>query len=351
MASTTTLQAREIDLYDESALAVRLNAYLSAQLGLIVKIGVLRRFAVGFSWITYGFALPAPGIGGTTDLVLRLGPDYGLFAPYSAAPEYLSLKAIEGRDVPAPHAFFFSDDPAILGAPFFIAELVQGEAPIPWGPAGAMADDLRDSLGVQFIEALGALHTTDWTQSGLAALGAHVTPENAAILQVQDWEAKYRRWAMKSYPMFELALQWLRAHQPVAKRVSIIHGDYRLGNFLEVDGRITAILDWELVHLGDPHEDLAWFCLPQYRGGTPLMGRLIAREALYERYEARTGLRIDDATMKFYEIFSLVKLAATHIAGVSAFERNGFHDMRMPAMGTQIAPVLRQIEKALEALA
>jgi hypothetical protein len=52
--------------------------------------------------------------------------------------------------------------------------------------------------------------------------------------------------------------------------------------------------------------------------------------------------------MRFYEIFSLVKLAATHMAAVSVFERNGFYDMRMPAMGTQIAPVLRQIEQALE---
>jgi len=339
-----------IALDNEDALSARLEAFLATQLGRPVKITALKRFAVGYSWITHGFRIAAPGIGGVIDLILRLGPSYGLFAPYSAAPEYLSLKAIENQNVPAPKAYFWSDDPAILGAPFSVTELVRGEAPIPWGEAGNMPDPLRDSLATQFTDALAALHNADWQISGLAALGAGVTNENVAGLQIKAWEHNYRRWTLRSYPMFEFGLQWLKEHEPVAQRVSIIHGDYRLGNFLAVGDKITAILDWELVHLGDPHEDLAWACLPQYRGGTNLMSRLITREDLYSRYMAKTGLTIDEKTMLFYEIFSLIKLAATHIAAVSVFERNHFHDMRMPAMGTQIAPVLRQMEKALEAV-
>ena len=338
-----------IDLYDEPGLVLRLNAYLTEKLGRPVEIGALKRFAVGFSWITYGFSIPAPGIEGVTGLILRLGPALGLFAPYSAAPQYLSLKALEGHDVPAPRAYYWSDDAAFLGAPFFISELVRGEAPIPWGPGSEMSDEFRHSLGAQFTDALGALHNIDWQRSGLAELAANVSVANAGLLQIEEWERNYHRWALKAYPMFDFALRWLRAHQPVAPRVSIVHGDYRLGNFLEVDGKITAILDWELVHLGDPHEDLAWFCLPQYRGGTKLMGKLIARDEFYARYEAKTGFAVSEESMRFYEIFNLVKLAATHMAGVYAFERKGFYDMRMPAMGTQIAPVLRQIEKALEA--
>jgi aminoglycoside phosphotransferase (APT) family kinase protein len=340
----------EIDLDDENALVLRLEAFLAGKLDRGIHVIKLRRFAVGYSWITYGFSIAAPGIGGITDLILRLGPSYGLFAPYSAAPEFLSLKAIEGGGVPAPKAYFWSDDATIMGAPFCITELVRGDAPIPWGAAGNMADELRQTLASQFIDAVAALHNTEWQNSGLAELGTDVTVANAAGLQIQEWEHHYRRWALRAYPMFELALQWAKENRPLAPRVSIIHGDYRLGNFLAVGDRITAILDWELVHLGDPHEDLAWICLPQYRGGTNLMSRLVTRENLYARYQAKTGLAINEQTMKFYEIFSLIKLAATHMAAVSVFERNGFHDMRMPAMGTQIAPVLRQIEKALEVM-
>ncbi len=338
-----------IDLYNEPELALRLRAYLAEKLDRPVEISALKRFAVGFSWITYGFSIPAPGIAGVRELILRLGPARGLFAPYSAAPQYLALQALEGHAVPAPRAYYWSDDTSILGAPFFISELVRGQAPIPWGPGSEMSDEFRHSLGTQFTDALGALHTIEWRHSGLARLACHVSVQNAALLQIEEWEGNYHRWALKAYPMFHFALRWLRAHQPTAPRVSIIHGDYRLGNFLESDGKITAILDWELVHLGDPHEDLAWFCLPQYRGGTRLMGKLIARDEFYARYEAKSGISVNTASMRFYEIFNLLKLAATHMAGVYAFERNGFHDMRMPAMGTQITPVLRQIEKALEA--
>ena len=336
---------------DSGTLETALTVYLSQQLDRAVEVSGLRRFAVGFSWITIGFTISAPGIEGYTDLILRLGPADGLFAPYSAPPQFSALRALEGMGVPAPRAFLWSDDPAILGAPFFISELVRGEAPIPWGPAEDMTEDLRDRLGLAFTDALGALHNVEWQQSDLAAMWPGITVENAASCQLEEWERNYLRWRLRPQPMLHYAARWPRANLPTAPRVSIVHGDYRLGNFLAIGNRITAILDWELVHLGDPHEDLAWACLPQYRAGTKLMSRLIKREAMYERYRDKTGIRVNPETMRFYEIFSLYKLAVTHMAAVSVFERNDFHDMRMPAMGTQIAPVLRQMEKALEALA
>ena len=78
------------------------------------------------------------------------------------------------------------------------------------------------------------------------------------------------------------------------------------------------------------------------------MSKLVTREELYHRHEAKTGLPVSVESMYYYSLFSLAKLTITHIAGVYAFERNGFHDLRMAAIGTQIAPTLRQIEKMLE---
>jgi aminoglycoside phosphotransferase (APT) family kinase protein len=341
--------ARVPDPNDERDLAQRLAVYLGQLAGRPVAVSGLRRFPAGFSWITWGFSTDAPGIDGMTRLILRLGPANGLFAPYSAQPQYAALKALEGSAVPAPRALCWSDDPTILGAPFFVSEFVGGSAPIPWGADGDMDDARRQLLGEQFTDALAALHMLDWRGHGLAPDGAEVTMENAARQQIDAWAANYERWSLKPYPMVHHTLRWLRDNQPVAPRVSIIHGDYRLGNFLEEHGQISSILDWELVHLGDPHEDIGWLSLPQYRGGTRLLSRLIAPEAFAERYQMRTGITLVPASMKVYEIFSLLKLAVTHMAGVSAFERQGFCDMRMPAMGTQIFPVLRQIEKTLEA--
>ena len=189
----------------------------------------------------------------------------------------------------------------------------------------------------------------DWRATPLVKWAEGVTSENAAELQIDDWQERFERWALRPHPMAHRTLAWLRAHAPRAQQVSLVHGDYRLGNFLERDGRISAILDWELVHLGDPIEDLGWAFLPQYRGGTS--ARLRPRRAKRISSPATrrgSGLKVDPASLKFYIVFSLMKLAFTHMAAARCFEDGLFNDMRMPAMATQIAPVFRQIAKTLE---
>lgn len=345
---TEDVSAGPGEVQSAAGIEARLNAFLTAQLGRPVAVSRLRQFPSGFSWITYGFELPSPGIDGITEVILRIGPSNGLYAPYSAEPQFAALRAVQGSGVPAPRGLFWSDDPAILGDPFFLAEKSPGEAPIPWGNEDGLGDAQRQRLGEQFADILGALHAIDWTRTDLAKFGEGATLDNAAARQIDLWEADHRRRALRPQPMLNRAFAWLRAHMPRAERLAIVHGDYRLGNFLAVGDRITAILDWELVQIGDPHEDLAWVCLPQYRSGSPLMSKLISREELYARHQAKTGVVVNEAAMRFYTIFSLVKLVITHSAGVYAFERNGFHDLRMAAIGTQIAPTLRQIEKLLE---
>jgi hypothetical protein len=159
---------------------------------------------------------------------------------------------------------------------------------------------------------------------------------------------RFQRWALRSHPMAHRTFAWLRRNKPRAPRVTLVHGDYRLGNFLERDGRISAILDWELVHLGDPIEDLGWAFLPQYRGGTRMVCQLADEDAFLARYQDKAGYQVDRDALRFYIVFSLLKLALTHMAAARCFEDGLFNDMRMPAMATQIAPVFRQIAKIME---
>ncbi|MGQ0701004.1 MAG: phosphotransferase family protein [Panacagrimonas sp.] len=336
------------DFTNETVLRERLLAYLKRETGKAWTLGAFTRYAVGFSWITYGFSAREDGSAKEQGLILRLGPSYGLFAPYSAHPQHAALKLLEGTKVPAPRSYYWNDDASLLGAPFFIGERVAGSAPVPWvsDSTAGFEESYRLSIGQQFVSALAGLHTCEWRgKEGFAGGGA--TCENAAIRLVEEWERNRERWALKPHPMLTWAFRWLRRNLPIAPRVSPIHGDYRLGNFLEQDGRITAILDWELVHLGDPHEDLGWAFLPQYTGGSGLVCRLLKKEDFIAQYEREAGFKVDLASLHFYLVFSLVKLAITHIAAVRCYEEGRFNDMRMPAMGTQIAPVLRQISKML----
>lgn len=340
-------------LGDDATLAARIQTYLSQQAGHAVQVGTIRRFPVGFSWLTY--AVPVSGLEGTTssELILRLGPDDGLFAPYSALPQVWAMRTFAGSAVPVPRAYWHSDDASILGAPFLFCEMAEGHAVVPWVSASEppLEEGYRKRLGADFIDALADLHSLDWRGHPIAAmaeLAGDITPANAAARAVAACEARIARWAMRPYPLAEFGIRWLKQHSPVAPKVSVVHGDYRTGNFLEVDGRITAILDWELVHLGDPHEDLAWASMPMYKGGSPYLGRLCEPEWFYQRYAEQSGMAVNMAAVHYYQVFSLLKLAATHMAAARCFEEGRFNDMRMPAMGSQVATCLRQMDKLIE---
>lgn len=342
-------------LIADSDLAPRIESFLAQQLGHAVEVGAVRRFPVGFSWLTY--AVPVRGLEGdarsgpTRELILRLGPDYGLFAPYSALPQTLAMRSLEGSRVPVPRAFWSSDDPGILGAPFLFCEKVEGEAVVPWVSAHepGLDERLRSQLAEQFVDALADLHQLRWQDRPIAAMAHGITPDTAAQINLDDWASRIARWSMRSHPLADWGLRWLRANCPVAPRVTVVHGDYRTGNFLQQAGRITAILDWELVHLGDPHEDLGWASLPMYMGGTSLICRLAEPDWFYARYGDRAGFEVSMRSVRYYQAFSLLKLAATHMAAARCFEEGRFNDMRMPAMGSQIATCLRQMEKVIEA--
>lgn len=336
-----------MDLYDETQLSAQLCDYLARQTDHHWTLGRFTRFAVGFSWITYGFSAHVSSQDQPLNLILRLGPADGLFAPYSGLPEHRALKTLEDSDVPAPRAFWWSDDVSILGAPFCVSEKVAGIAPVPWGSSDAFAPDWRASIGEQFIAALAAIHRVDWRAREGFSNETQVNENNAAQLQIDYWESARQRWALRAYPLLQHAMLWLRRNAPVAPRVSLVHGDYRLGNFLEQDGKITAILDWELVHLGDPHEDLGWAFLPQFAMSPGMVCGLVEQQDFIDRYQTLAGFEVNLQSLHFYRVLALVKLALTHIAAVRCFEDGRFDDMRMPAMGTQIAPVLRQIEKIL----
>jgi aminoglycoside phosphotransferase (APT) family kinase protein len=331
---------------------VRTAAYLSVQTGRAVEVEAITRFPVGFSWLTFGVRVrgldDAPG---ARELILRLGPDDGLFAPYSALPQVLAMRSLAGSAVPVPQAYWHGDDPSVLGAPFLFCEKARGSAVLPWASASLkpLEDAYRLQLAADFIGALAALHRVDWAAAPIAALADGVQPEDAAQRQVDLWRREYERWALRPYPLFEWGARWLQANRPAAPRLAIVHGDYRTGNFLEEGGRITAILDWELVHIGDPHEDLGWASLPMYMGGSKLVSRLIEPERFFDDYAAQVPFAVSPRSVRWYQALSLLKLSATHMAAARCFEEGRFNDLRMPAMGSQILPTLRQMEKAIEA--
>ncbi|HMN78333.1 MAG TPA: phosphotransferase family protein [Burkholderiaceae bacterium] len=334
-----------------AALGSRLAPFLSAALKRPVRLDGWRRFPAGFSWITVGFRATPDGGGEALELILRIGDPRGLLAPYRAEPEYCALQALQGlAALPVPRVFAFSDDAGIIGAPFLVTGRVEGDAPMPWkGAAESRSEERNASLARDFTDGLVALHGVDWRATALQRLWGEVDAATVARDQTRYWwrHAGFAEDAANAPPQMYYTMRWLLRHAPAARRVVIVHGDYRVGNFLQKDGRITAVLDWELVHPGDPHEDLAWAALRVFSGGTGRVGGIMDREAFFERYARQAGFAPEPAVLHYYEVLGLFKSAAMLLSAVHRVETGRGRDVRMAAMGFQVASTLLEVNRLI----
>lgn len=204
-----------------------------------------------------------------------------------------------------------------LGEGFIMARL-PGEALAPkwlklpdYAPARAV-------LTRQCAEVLARLHTLPLSLADELAL-----PTGSSAQSLARMFANYRRFGVDS-PVFDLAFAWLRERVEDLPATAIVHGDFRSGNFLVAPDGLVAVLDWELAHLGDGHEDLGWLCCNAWRFGVwdKPVGGFGEREALYAAYEAAGGGPVDRARAHLWEVWGTLKwgiaclqLGDDHVSG------------------------------------
>lgn len=328
-------------------LAGRLGRFLAARMAgaRALRVRDLEARTEGFSQETLTFTLETEdGAGAKRESawVLKREPPAGLLEPYDLEPEFRVLHALSGDPLPSPRTPWFERDPEVLDRPFYVMERLPGEMPIPApGPRGEGPFDEveRAALAPQVMAALAGLHAVDWRARGLAFLG---DPErHAAATEVERWAARIERSGTAPAPVVAEALVWLRRHAPAASEVALLHGDYRLGNWLVsragADTRLTGILDWEMVHLGDPAEDLAWCFSHLWRAQTPRAACLAPPAELLARYEQAAQCRIDPERLRYYEVLAIVKMIAIMGTGVRALREGRTGDLRMAIFDHQLA--------------
>ena len=204
-----------------------------------------------------------------------------------------------------------------LGEGFIMARL-PGEALAPkWLKLPDFAP-ARAILAHQCAKVLAKLHRLPMdAASGLAL------PSGSTAQSLDRMFANYRRFGVDS-PVFDLAFGWLRERLEDRPASSIVHGDFRSGNFLVAPDGLAAVLDWELAHLGDGHEDLGWLCCNSWRFGVwdKPVGGFGQRADLYAAYEAAGGGPVDRNRAAFWELFGTLKwgiaclqLGDDHVSG------------------------------------
>jgi aminoglycoside phosphotransferase (APT) family kinase protein len=198
---------------------------------------------------------------------------------------------------------------------------------------------------------LGQLSAADPYRIGIVHALSVPSLDSCWRRELDHWEAVLDEDEMAPQPIIRGAIRWmLRNPPPPPTRLHVVHGDYRTGNYLyDQSGRIHGILDWEMVHLGDPLEDLAWSLSPIFDfAGNGLAGGLIPRDRAIAIWEKTSGLTADKERLKWWEVFTAVKGQAIWVSSLQEYVEGSNRDPILAI--ASLTMMNRQDEAALRAL-
>jgi aminoglycoside phosphotransferase (APT) family kinase protein len=300
-----------------------LEALLRARLPGEFSVQGLQPLTGGASKQHFVFDLVQPGApGDRRSLVLRTALGECLGTPPNFQRESEIQRALRGI-VPVADVVCVDPGGEHFGAPAIVLERVRG-TPAPPEAAGRpsglgmlFSPARRERLAPAFLANLARIHAFADSEAS-RSLVSFERPRPGST-DASDWALSWWRrvWDddhVEDEPMVEVALDWLAENAPTTERISLLHGDYRSGNFLfdSETNEITAILDWELARFGDRHEDLGWtlsnICTATDDDGTQYVCGLEPRDAFLRRYEELSGLPIDPERLFYYEVFNQLKI-------------------------------------------
>ncbi|WBU52398.1 phosphotransferase family protein [Paracoccus sp. SCSIO 75233] len=304
--------------FDTSALA----AYLRQTFGATETIK-LDRIAGGQSNPTYFLTF------GDQRLVLRKQPNGPILkGAHAIDREYRVLRALHPAGVPVAEPVLFHEDRDVVGTPFYLMKRVEGRV----FADGALKDadpSERYAMWMGLADAMATMHSVRPEEAGLGDFGR---PGNYFDRQVSRWLRQWRESQSGPIPELDALADWLLANQPEDDgRVSLAHGDYRMGNviFHPIGPRVAAILDWELSTLGHPLADLGYCCMawhtsPEEYGG--LLGLNLAANGLPTEEEFVARYMAANPGMapltKFHKAFALFRFSVIWV-GIADRVRTG----------------------------
>jgi len=326
------------------AMGSRLSAFIAGQAGVSperVRVDGLGRLAGGSSRLLWSVDIEIDE-GSTSkklELVLRQDPP-GRIAEGRMGLEFELLKAAGAAGVPVPRVYWCDPTSEHLGAPFFAMDRLPGETI----PRRLLRDEkyagAREALCGQLGSALARIHAIDTAGFDWAeALDSPARPGEAALSEIDRTAEACRLLAVEPHPVLDLAERWLRENAPPSRALKLVHGDFRLGNFMFDDAGLMAVLDWEIAHLGDPVEDLAWLCVRAWRFGNddrPAAG-LATRDALVTAYQEAGGGEVDRDALRFWEVLGNFKLALVFINQARAYLDGAHPTLELASLGRRIA--------------
>jgi aminoglycoside phosphotransferase (APT) family kinase protein len=221
--------------------------------------------------------------------------------------EFGLIRAAATAGVPVPEPLAFEPGGGRFETPGMLMSEVEGTSVGPRILRKPEYEAARERLPGQLAAALARIQAID--PASLDTL-LPAAPSDPALAQIEEWEGQLDAIG-EPLPAVELGLRWLRANPPEPVEPRLVHGDFRLGNFIVDAGGLGAVIDWELAHLGDPAEDVGWLCIRSWRFGNdarPVAG-VGELESFLTGYESAGGRPIDPRRIRFWEVLGNVKWA------------------------------------------
>ncbi len=313
----------------------------------------VRQYPSGHSNLTYSVQL------GLREMVLRR-PPFGskVKTAHDMGREFRVLSKLHAHYPPAPRVLFFCDDPAVLGAPFYLMEPIHGVILRRDVPSGLdFSQETARGVCESFLDNLALLHSLDYNAVGLADLGK---PQGYLERQVRGWIERYHGSKTHEFLEVETISNWMQQHMPAPSSAALIHNDYKYDNVVLAPHNLTKIigvLDWEMCTIGDPLTDLGtalayWVdagdppeILETRWGPTTYPGSL-TRAQLVRRYAQKTGRDVSE--MAFYLVFARLKIAVIVQQIYYRYQHGLTHDERFATMPHRIGLLLRAALRTAE---
>ncbi len=335
-----------------------LGRYLKGRRGGFDEDLTIEQFPAGSSNLTYLVSF------GSNEIVLRR-PPFGntVRTAHDMRREFDVLSKLSAIYPPAPRPLLFCDDESVVGSEFYLMERRHGLIIRGTIRQNHLRERVGSSFEIQrsiaraFVQNLGELHSLDYEAAGLSDLGH---PEGYNQRQVEGWTKRYFAAKTHEHAELESAIMWLNESIPTESGASLVHNDYKYDNvMLDPDDltRIVAVLDWEMVTVGDPLMDLGTtlgYWMSPAEGdemlNMPFNPRVlmenISRSEIADMYAAASGR--DMSNILYYYVFGLFKIAVICQQIYARYVKGFTKDERFAGFGTFVDSLGRFAAKTID---